>query len=204
MKRQPTLCVLAVLGSFQTAQANGFGESAPWQFLTASDQAANVAMTDLMERKKGGYYDGFQTIVYSTTVTNIGSQINCNNVASAVGNEAANSQSGNSISTMLDGLVSAETVGNAATTQQGSGSGTTGTTQTNDGTQGSSVTGSNVTLSSGPSSNGGSRNDILNSQDNSGNQTAGVNSSTACDMAGSTVTGNSTGGNSGQILNAGE
>lgn len=193
------LCMSAGYG-----HANGFGESSPWQFATASEQGVNLATTDLMERKRGGYFDGFSTIVYSTTVTNIGSQVNCNNVASAVGNEAANSQAGNAISKTLDGLVAADAVANSASTQQGTGNGTSSGTQTNDGTLNSSVNGSNVTLTAGASSNGSNLNDILNSQDNSGDQTAGVNSSTACDMAGATITGNSTGGNSGQILNAGE
>lgn len=183
--------------------ANGFGESSPWQFATSADQSVNLATTDLMERKKGGFYDGFSTVVYSTTVTNIGSQVNCSNVASAVGNEAANSQAGNAISNALDGVVGADAVANTSSTDQVGGGSNTGT-QTNDGTLNSSVTGSDVTLSAGAASNGNNANDILNTQDNSGNQTAGVDSSTACDMTGSTITGNSTGGNSGQILNAGE
>lgn len=190
------LCLLA-----SQALANGFGESSSWQFSTEGEQNANLAATDLIERKEGGFYDGFNTVVYSTTVTNIGSQVNCNNVASIVGNEASNSQAGNSISNALDGLVTADATGNSSM-QQGADSGSNGGTQTNDGTLNSSVTGSDVTLGVGASSNGGSANEILNSQENSGTQTAGVDSSTACDMTGSTITGNSTGGDSGQIFNA--
>lgn len=203
MKKLSILCAVFSVGQVHAAHANGFGESAPWQFETASEQAANVATNDLIQRKKGGFYDGFDTVVYSTSVTNIGSQINCNNLASAIGNEASNSQAGNAISTALDGLVNSEALGNSSATQGGDGGNVT-SGQTNDGTQGSSITDSTVALNNGSSSNGGSANDLWNSQDNSGNQTAGVNSSTACDVSGATITGNSTGGNSGQILNAGE
>lgn len=204
LKTTTTFLMIATVVGINAAHANGFGESSPWQFETPSETAANLAVTDMIERKKGGFYDGFQTVVYSTTVTNIGSQINCSNAANAVGNSASNSQTGNAITTNLDGLVSAETLGNSASTQTGADGGTSSNTQTNDGTQGSYVDGSSVSLTNGSSTNGSNANDILNNQDNSGNQTAGVNSSTACDMTGNTVTGNSTGGNSGQILNSGE
>jgi hypothetical protein len=191
---------LAVLISVGTGHANGFGESSPWQFRTANERAVNIGIVDVMERKRGGFYDGFTTTV--TNVTNIGAQINCNNVANAIGNEATNAQVGNSVSNDLSGDLSADTTGNSALSDIGSGSGTTGTEQSSSGAQTSSVSDSGVSLAAGSASNGATRNDLLNWQDNSGNQTAGVDSSTACKLAGATVTGNVDGSASGQILNA--
>lgn len=204
MRKCKAILLSVSMAQSSFANANAFGESSPWQFATPSERSVNIAAIDLIERKKGGYYDGFSTIVYSTTVTNIGSQVNCNNVASAVGNEAANSQSGNAISKVLDGLVSSESVANSSSTQQSSDNSTSSGSQSNEGALNSQVTGSSVTLSAGASSNGSNINDILNRQENSGNQRAGIDSSTACDISGSSVTGNSFGGNSGQILNSGE
>jgi hypothetical protein len=204
MTKTITFSLIATLLGINAAHANGFGENSPWQFETPLETSANLAVLDMIERKKGGFYDGFKTVVYSTTVTNIGSQINCSNGASALGNSASNSQTGNAITTNLDGPISATALGNSASTQTGQDGGTSSNTQTNSGTQGSSVDGSTVDLTNGSSTNGGTLNDILNNQDNSGDQIAGVNSSTACDMTGNTVTGESTGGNSGQILNSGE
>ncbi len=86
------------LASTAQSFANGWYESRPWQFDTSADKANKAAVLDMIERKKGGYYDGFSTTINNNNYsnTNIGTQINCNNVADAVGNQATNSQVANS------------------------------------------------------------------------------------------------------------
>lgn len=82
--------------SVGTAHANAFGESPPWQFRTTGDRANLAAIRDLIERKKGGYYDGFDS---TTNITNninntenfAGDQVNCNVSASATGNASSGS-----------------------------------------------------------------------------------------------------------------
>jgi hypothetical protein len=191
---------ICAIGSSE-AIANGYGESSPWQFESAQERSVNLSAVDVMERKRGGYYDGFTTTVYNSNVTNIGSQVNCSNVATAIGNEASNSQVGNSINTDQLGTVSSQSAGNSNLNDVGYGGGTAGADQANSGSLASSVTGSTVGLSNGSGTNGSSRNYLLNDQYNSGNQTAGVDSSIACDMTGATITGNVDGSNSGQVLN---
>ena len=55
----------AVLLNAPAALANGWFESRPWQFQTSADRANNALLLDMIERKRGGFYDGF-----STTITN--------------------------------------------------------------------------------------------------------------------------------------
>jgi len=184
-----TTWVAAVLiaVSAGSALANGLGESRPWQFDTSADKANKAAELDLMERKKGGYYDGFSTVYNSTT--NIGTQINCSNDASATGNIAQNGQTGNAPSASSDASTSSDATGSSSTQDTGSGSGSSSSDQTNSGGIDSSVLNSPSESNSSVSDLGGSDQDLTNNQDNSGNQTAGVDSSTACDMSGANLTG---------------
>lgn len=71
--------VVTVVVGASAAFGNGFLENRPWQFDTANDKIAKASMADLREKKKGGYYDGFDTNINNTFTTNIaGDQINCN------------------------------------------------------------------------------------------------------------------------------
>ena len=106
--------------------SNGLLENRPWQFQTSADKANKSVVLDLIERKKGGYYDGFNT--YVTNNTNIGSQVNCNNNANATGNIADNGQAGPNTEANGDPNISADSTGNSDTTAaqaDGMGSGTT-------------------------------------------------------------------------------
>ena len=61
--RAASLCgavVLALCG-VSPAVANGLGESLSWQFQTSQDRVNKGAVLDLIERKKGGYYDAIKT-----------------------------------------------------------------------------------------------------------------------------------------------
>ena len=64
------------------AIANGFGENRPWQFATPGERNARASTLDLMERKKGGYYDGFGTEVFNENYNCTG------NAPSALANES--------------------------------------------------------------------------------------------------------------------
>lgn len=179
--------------------ANGWYESRPWQFDTSADKANKSAVLDMIERKKGGYYDGFSTTINNNNYsnTNIGTQINCNNVADAVGNQATNSQVANSPNVDNTSGVDSSATGNQSDSSidgqgTGHGHGQSGVSndQDNSGDISSGVTGSDSTSSSGPINTGPSKQGLGNNQDNSGNQHASINDSTACDMTGSTTKGN--------------
>lgn len=177
---------LVMLG--QSAFANGFRESSSWQFETSSDKTNKAAIADVVERKKGGFYDGFDTNVTNYNTTNIGTQINCNNSLSAAGNIADNRQVGNAPN--LDGgsRVQSSAAGNQNSASSDA-EATAGTSsQENTGTIGSTTSGNNIS-GRASASLGGNDQALDNRQDNSGNQTATQTDSLACDTSGSTFTG---------------
>lgn len=93
------LCALAAATALcgataAPAFANNFGESAAWQFATPSDIAAQAALRDLIERRRGG---GYAAPLYTT---NIARQYNCSIAATATGNSGAQSAIANSPSTV--------------------------------------------------------------------------------------------------------
>lgn len=171
----------------QTAEANGLGEGRPWQFDTSADKSAKAAELDLMERKKGGYYDGFTNIYNSTT--NIGTQINCSNDASATGNIAQNGQTGNAPSGVATNNTDSEAIGSDSQQDTSEGEGSSSNEQSNSGSVDSSVQNSPSNSTTGISGLAGSDQDLTNNQDNSGTQIAGVDSSTACAMTGANLSG---------------
>lgn len=201
-----TVSLVAICAIPATLYANGLGESRPWQFRTSADRANLAGVADVVEKKKGGYYDGFTTVVNQTNTTNIGTQVNCNNVADATGNIADNSQGGNAPVTTASGDIGADADGNTATDQS---NGDTGgdadstSRQTNDGNVTASVNGSDVTSHTGTIQSGDTDNALNNTQDNSGWQTATIRDSEACNMAGSTLTGRVQSSEDGQIVTAG-
>lgn len=175
------------------ASANGLFENRSWQFRTSADRANNAVVLDMIERKKGGYYDGFS--VTNNHTTNIGTQVNCSNVADATGNIAQNSQTANSPNVNNSTETSSSSAGNVADNNTaGDGQDGIGNDQGNSGNVSSGISNSNTSSSSGPINGGPSNQDLHNHQNNSGNQYASA-SGTACDMTGSTVSGsvNSTG-----------
>lgn len=93
-----------------SALANGYGESAPWQFESSAQRAVNAGVLDLIEKKRGGYYDSFKSTNYNITNTYIRQQTNCSVSSSAAGNEGSNS---------LSASTSSPTISNGATTSAG-------------------------------------------------------------------------------------
>lgn len=178
-----------LVGSTTAAMANGLSESESWQFRSDFERAALVAVADMIERKKGGFYDGFTTVINNVSTTNIGTQINCTIGANAIGNQAENGQTGNVPSVNVDANNRAGAAGNdSASITEGDG-GAIGSDQNNDGQVDAGVDGNITDVDTGRL-NGGVTDAVLNNdQDNSGNQTADVLDSVACDIPNATITG---------------
>jgi hypothetical protein len=188
--------VIAVIAGAR-ANANGLGENGSWQFQTTQDKVNKGAIVDLMERKKGGYYDAIKTTVNNTTY--IDRQYNCSVSAGTTGNSGSNGMVAHASSPTISntGSTQATTSANSATNgvaQTGLDgvlvaslgtppSGSIGNDQANSGNLSSGVNGSNTNTSSGAVTATDGRNDqVLNSaQTNSGsNLSSTVNGSTAC------------------------
>jgi hypothetical protein len=182
------------------AFGNGLGENGSWQFETSQDRVNKGAIVDLIERKKGGYYDSFKTINNNTSYTYIDKQFNCELSAQAAGNTGSNSNAATTSSPTVNtsGSTNATTTGNTATNgtsqngfpgvlSQNYGPGypynaSLGNNQSNSGALNSSVSGSSTAANTGPITAGGGASDqMLNSnQSNNGSQQASVTGSTAC------------------------
>lgn len=184
----------SIVGPVSAVYANGLGEGRPWQFDSNADKTRKALELEMMERKRAGFYDGV-TAVYTVT-TNIGTQVNCANDASAIGNNAQNGQTGNAPYAGSDSGSGADSAGNILDSQDNGGvtndssADEVNSDQDNSGSVGSSILNSPSSSSSTVSDLGGSDQDLVNTQDNSGNQTAGIDSSTACAMDGLNLTGN--------------
>lgn len=179
------IIVLAATPAF----SNGLGESRPWQFQSSGDRANKAMVADMIERKKGGYYDGFDTVVYNTNTTNIGSQVNCNTIADAGANVADNSQSGNDNYLSSDIAMYADSVGNTAGYTGSDGDAVASSSQESSGEVGSSVNDSSASSSTGGVSSGSTDNDLDNTQTNSGNLSASIADSVTCDLNGAIMDG---------------
>ncbi len=151
--------------------ANGLGENFSWQFQTQADRANRAFIEDLRLKRKSGYY---AAPIYNTTIER---QYNCNVSSAATGNSGTNSTlaatpatSGNSGSALGNNsqtaVDQAGLTANAALTED----------QVNSGHVGASVRGN---VSSNVEDNQTWQ--ALNSdQQNTGNQTASIDGSTAC------------------------
>ncbi|MFA7439009.1 hypothetical protein [Castellaniella sp.] len=190
------LGLLLLLGLPAGTQAQVWAiEGLPWQFQTSADQANKAIVLDIMERKKGGYYDAFEVNNYvnNYNTTNIERQFNCGVSAMASGNVADTTQSAqvSSPNTANTSGNSADAAGNSSTTttdagygwQAGSGT-QSSTDQSNKGDVDAGVYGSPSRASSGPinASGGYSRQALNVSQSNSGKQVAYVTGSVGCDF----------------------
>ena len=166
-----------VLGAFSmaamasSAAANNVGENYAWQFPTTADKLNQALILDIIEKKRSGYY------APPTYITNIDRQYNCNVSSTATGNQGTNTNLANAPTTSGNGSTA---TGNNSESEidgwKGDSDITTG--QDNDGHV-HSVSRGNVR-----SNVEGSPEQALNSeQTNTGNQTATVNGSTACNFA---------------------
>jgi hypothetical protein len=179
--------------------ANGINENGSWQFQTSQDRVNKGAIVDLIERKKGGFYDSFKTTVNNNSYTYIDRQINCTLSSSASGNagtnamDAATSSPGVSNSSNTSANTAANTATNGisqagfpgvlvAGTPTYPSSSSLGNNQSNSGTLSSGVSGSATNSTTGAiSADGGRTDQVLNStQNNTGAQASSITGSTAC------------------------
>jgi hypothetical protein len=164
--RSGLVAVLLALAAVPAALANGVGENAAWQFQTSADKVNQAAVQDMIQKRNMGYYTA---PVYTT---NIDRQINCNQSASATGNDS--NQGAAALSPSNSGATS-DSTGNANTNTGGVDGSTSSSDQGNSGSVGSSVNGNTTTHVSGSADQA-----LNNKQNNSGNQTASVAGSTGC------------------------
>lgn len=168
--RKPQSCAAIIAAVLLLALAtpsfaNNYGESLGWQFRTSADRVNQAAILDVIEKRRAGYY---AAPTYTTTIQR---QYNCTIASTATGNSGA--QTALSNSPTVNGATSTAT-GNSSSTSSGLG-GSADSQQGNSGAVRSGVIGSTS------ASVRGSAQQALNStQTNSGNQSAGVDASTAC------------------------
>jgi hypothetical protein len=165
--------ILLISGTGSVALANNVGENYAWQFETSADKVNKAAIADMIERRENGFYEA---PIYNT---NIERQYNCSVASTATGNEGTNTNLANAPST--SGPVSDATGNDAESDIDGlSADNLTNTNgQDNSGAINASVDGDiEVSVS-------GSPNQALNSeQSNTGNQSASIDGSTACEFVG--------------------
>jgi hypothetical protein len=184
--------------------ANGYGESGPWQFQTPAQRGANAVTSDLIERKRGGFYDSFKSTYNTVNQTWIDKQVNCSVNASSNANAGSNTLSSSTASPVLNSSADIATRTSANEAYNGSQtdafaamagdisalgimSGAASqplnidSGQSNSGTLSSTVSKSSVSSGTGNVKASGYSAPVLNSkQSNTGSQTAQVSGSTAC------------------------
>ncbi|WP_372988420.1 hypothetical protein [Marinobacter sp.] len=207
------VCAMSVLLA-TSSLANGYLENRSWQFQTSADKANKAFVLDIIEKKQGGFYDGFNVTNTNNITNNIGMQVNCNNTgntANTTGNITDNGQAGPNTSSSgnpniasdsiansdtttaeTDGFGEGSTAGNEAVNEAGSQTTFGGTTnqagsQTNSGAIDSSANNNTIDNGLGDVTNGETNQALNNEQSNSGVLTAG--GGTACNFDGSNVTG---------------
>jgi hypothetical protein len=182
--------VLLVAG----AQANGYGESGSWNFQTSQDRVNKAVVTDMIEKKKNGYYNAIKsTYNYNTYIDK---QVNCTLSSVTTGTSGSNGLQASASSPVLNNTGTTSASGAANTASNGlSQSSLTGVFNTNTSPPGSISSGqsssgalnSSISASSNSAStgevvaNGGTTDQVLNSQQsNSGILTSSISASSAC------------------------
>ena len=161
--RSALVVALMALGAALPASADSFGLgfSSSWQFRSANDRAVRTGVVDLVERKKAGQ---FQAPVFNTTNTTTiaGDQINCDVVATTIGNSGSAMNDGQSgAPTVLNSPeVHAAATGNVAGGEAGGPLNANGTSGTNSVNTTQSVDGSTQTSNLGDTQQGGVTGDV--------------------------------------------
>lgn len=188
------LCGVVCLLAITSVQANGYGESASWNFQTSQDRVNKAIVTDMIEKKKNGYYSAIKsTYNYNTYIDK---QVNCTLSAVTTGTSGSNGLQASASSPALNNTGTTSASGAANTASNGlSQSSLTGVFNTNtsppgsissgqssSGALNSSVSASSNTASTGEVvANGGTTDQVLNSQQsNSGILTSSISASSAC------------------------
>ena len=175
-------------------QANGYGESGSWGFQTNQDRVNKAFVTDMIEKKKSGYYNAIRPVYNYNTY--IDKQVNCTLSASNTGTSGSNGLQASASSPVLNNTGTTSASGTANTASNGlsqsglrgvfntstSPPGSISSGQNSSGALNSSVSASSNTASTGEVvANGGITDQVLNSQQsNSGILTASISASSAC------------------------
>ena len=168
------LVIIGLLAPGQMAFANNLGENYAWQFQTTGDKVNRAYLEDMRQKKQSGYY---AAPIYNTYID---TQYNCSVSSSATGNDSATTAIGNSPTASGH---DASSVGNTDTTdfqQQGSSS------ATNNVSEQQNNTGKIVSRASGEietTVRGDTFQTLNTDQVNSGDQSASVSGSNACQFA---------------------
>ena len=171
---------LAILfAPVQTAHANGVSENRSWQFRSSADRTNDAFIVDMIERKKGGFYDAATT----ENITNIyGDQINCSLSPQATGSAATSVVDAVTSSPQVapgSGFTS-DAIANATENRLGDSDGALNNAQDNSGEL-SPFIGNNTATAGNTDGSGGTTDQILNNdQTNTGNQTAYLTDSQGC------------------------
>lgn len=149
------------------ADANTYGESLAWQFMTPTERAARIAQLDMVEKHRGGVY---AAPIYTT---NIARQYACSMAATATGNSDAQSAFANSPT--LSGASATASGNDTSNSISGGRSGTVSGEQTNAAPVQAGVNGATTAVV-----NGTARQVLNSTQSNTGSQAASIKGSTAC------------------------
>jgi hypothetical protein len=162
-------------------------EGAPWQFQTSADRVNKAAVNDMLEKKKGGYYDAFQVnnqyqYQYATTIDR---QVNCNFTPSSSGNASSLGQDASASSpgvTASSGNTADATGNSNASSGSLNQGGAVASDQSNTGQVSASVSASTSSTEMAPinAADGRNQQDASVSQVNSGSQSTTVSGSSAC------------------------
>lgn len=168
------------------AQAQGWtSEGTPWQFQTSADRVNKAVVNDMLEKKKGGYYDAFQVNNQYQYATTIERQVNCNFTPSSSGNASSLGQDASASSPNAPGS-SGNTSGATGNSNASSGSlnqgGAVASDQSNTGQVRAGVSASTSSTQMAPinAADGRNQQDASVSQVNSGSQSTTVSGSSAC------------------------
>jgi hypothetical protein len=215
--RHVLLASALILSFSASALGNAFDESRPYRFPTSGDRFNNAFTLDIIEKKKGGFYDGFDTTNNNTNtfITNQnGDVINCTVQASSTGNQHIPGMTATTGSNVLSPAMNHDTsaqgngADNNATDTSAQSTVATGSSSNNTGgslSGGNGASGSDFSVGSddenvvGGGNNSHSVQDQLNNtQNNSGNQTSQSNNNTNTFAPGNVSSDNNT---SNQTLN---
>lgn len=159
--------------SVQPVLANNVGENVAWQFQTPAERAALMYLEEVRQRGINGYYSA---PIYNTYIND---QYNCSVNSTATGNESSSNAVANSPST--SGHNTDATGNQNDTTYDAGGPGDGSTDTTTQGNSGAITAGASGGMST--SVRGDNFQALNTDQNNSGNQSASINGSSACQYA---------------------
>lgn len=165
--------VLLELVPVQGVMANNVGENIAWQFMTPAERANMMYIEEVRQRGINGFYSA---PIYNTYIDD---QYNCSVNSTATGNESAANAVANSPSTAGHNSTATANENDTTYDEGGPGDGSVSTAaQHNSGAVAAKAAGAMST-----SVRGDNFQALNNHQSNTGNQSATVNGSTACQYA---------------------